>query len=111
MTVRDLVAGMQKEIGEGHLEPQRACDLLGKLTALLGNCREEIRDADYEFNIVLLHYLDQDEAANRARIRAETTAEYRRKQQARDTKTLAEDLISALKYSLRSMEAEWKFNR
>ena len=79
MTVRDLVASMQTEMRTTSLEPERVAEMLGKATALIGNCSDEMREADVHYNIVLLRYLDADEAANRARIRAETSPEYLRK--------------------------------
>jgi hypothetical protein len=39
----------------------------------LATCNDEIRQADAEFATVLLHHLDSEEAANRAKIRAETS--------------------------------------
>ena len=79
MTVRDLVASIQTEMRTTSLEPERVAEMLGKATALIGNCSDAMREADVHYNIVLLRYLDADEAANRARIRAETSPEYLRK--------------------------------
>jgi hypothetical protein len=111
VTVRDLVAEMQREIRDTSLTPDRACVLLARLSSLIGNCNDEIREADMEFNVVLLKYLDADEAANRAKIRAETSPEYARKREARDTLALVDSLVGSLKYILRAMEAEMKFTR
>lgn len=104
MTVRELVAEMQKEIGKGNLQPDRSCELLARLTALLGNCAEEIREADHAYNVVLLACLAADEAANRARIRSEVTPEYRRRREAKDTRELVIEMVRSLKYILRMNE-------
>jgi hypothetical protein len=102
---------MQQEIAAGELPPLRAADLLGRLTALLGNCNDEIRVADMEFAVVLLTHLDGEEAANRAKIRAETTPEYLRKREARDVKELVVELIRSLKYILKAHEEEMRLRR
>jgi hypothetical protein len=93
------------------LQPDRAAELLNKLTALIGNLNDEIREADAKFAEVLLKYLDSDEAANRAKIRAETSPEFMRKREARDTKELAIELARSLKYFLRSKEEEMRLTR
>lgn len=110
-SVRELVKAAQFEIRESTLEPERARVLLGKLTALMGNCTDEIRDADMAFATVLLHCLDANEAANRAKIRAETTEEYRRKREARDTHALVVELVRSLRAIVRSIEEEMRLSR
>ena len=108
VTVRGLVRDMQTEIRDTDLQPSRAADLLNRLTSLVGNCNDEIRQADVAYAAVLLRHLEGEEAANRAKIRAETTPEYLRKREARDTKELAVELIRSLKYFLRSKEQEMR---
>jgi hypothetical protein len=112
VTVRDLVRGYQHEIQQtADLLPDRAAELLMKLTALFGNCADEIRAADSEYAVTLLHWLDTEAKANRARIRAEISAEYRRKQEARDTKELVVELSRSLKYFLRAKSEEMQLSR
>lgn len=111
MTVREMVKDMQGEILNTDLQPSRAAELLTKLTALLGSCFTEIRAADHDYSVVLLQYLDSETKANRAKIRAETTPEYLRKREARDTRDLVQELIGSLKYLLRSAEAEMRLQR
>lgn len=74
-SVRDMVRAIQTEFRDSDLQPSRAADLLMKTTALLGNCAAEIREADSAYAVVLLQYLEGEEAANRARIRAEISPE------------------------------------
>jgi hypothetical protein len=112
LTVRDRVKAAQREIRDGgELVPSRATQLLMELTALLGNCAEEIRAADSAYATVLLRELESSEKANRAKIRAETSEEYERKRQARDTKELVYELISSLKYLLRAQAEEMRLAR
>ena len=111
-TVRNLIRQMQLEIREtADLQPDRAAELLTKLTALLGNCNDEIREADPAYAVVLLGFLDSDEAANRARIRAETSDAYLRKREARDVKELTVELVRSLKYFLKAKEEELRLSR
>src|SRR3954467_14060504 len=111
-SIRGMVRLIQVEIrDQPDLQPDRAAELLNKLTALLGNLNEEIRIADAEFATVLLQHLDSEEAANRAKIRAETTPAYARKREARDTKELAIELIRSLKYFLKAKQDEYQMSR
>jgi hypothetical protein len=108
VTVRSLVKSAQREIAAGNLLPLRAAELLTQLTALLGNVAEEIREADLDYARVLLVHLESEEAANRAKIRAETTPEYQRKREARDTRELVLELIRSLKYLLKTQQEEMR---
>ena len=110
-SVRDLVHGYQKEIRDTDLQPERAAQLLTKLTALMGNTNDEIRESDAAYAVVLLGCLDTEEKANRAKIRAEISPEYARKREARDTKELVVCLIGGLKYLLRSLAEEMRLTK
>lgn len=111
-TIREMVRQMQQEIRDTpDLLPDRAAGLLMKLTAIMGNCNDEIREADHAYAVVLLQYLDADEAANRAKIRAETSLPFVRKREARDTKELVIELVRSLKYFLKSKEEEMRLSR
>lgn len=111
MSVREMVRAMQREIRDSDLQPDRAADLLTKLSALLGNVNDEIRDADLQYATVLLAHLRGEEKANRAKIAAEITPEFVRKQEARHLKELAETMIGSLKYLLRAKESEMRLSR
>lgn len=110
-TVRELVKRIQGDLRQGALEPDRARENLITLSALYGNCLEDIREADAAYATVLLGCLESSEKANRAKIRAETSPEHCRKQEARDTKELVLEMIGALKYLLRSLEEEMRLAR
>ena len=111
LTVRGMVRLIQIEVRDTtDLQPDRAAECLNRLTALLGNLNEEIRIADAEYAVILLKHLEGEEAANRAKIRAETTPQFQRKREARDTKELATELIRSLKYYLRSKQDEYRMS-
>ena len=110
VTVRGQIRLIQVEVRDTpDLQPDRAAELLNQLSALLGNVNDTIREADVAFAGVLLAHLESEEAANRAKIRAETTPEYLRKREARDTKELAIELIRSLKYFLKAKQDEWRY--
>ncbi len=112
VTVRELVRGMQREIREtADLQPERAAELLNRLSALFGNVLDEVREADMNYNTVLLGFLNSDEAANRARIRAQASDEYARFRQAKDQERLVIELIRSLKQFLRSKTEEMRLAR
>ena len=110
-SVREMVRAIQTEVRTDDLAPSRAAHLLLELTALLGNCSEEIRICDAAYAEVLLECLNGSEAASRAKIRAETTSQFRRRQEARDTRELVIELCRSLKYWLRSAEEEMRLTR
>jgi hypothetical protein len=111
MTVRDMVRAIQVEVRGGDLPPDRAREVLNTLTSLMGNCLDELRDADMAYNITLLKHLDADEAANRAKIRAATTPEYARMREAKDTLTLVVEMIRSNKTILKSQQEEMGLTR
>ena len=111
MTIRERIAAIQKEVAEDELQPLRASHVLLELSALLGNVNDEIRVCDAAYAEVLLECLNSNEAANRAKIRAETTPQYRRRQEARDTSELVVELIRSLKVFIRAQSEEMRLAR
>src|SRR5437773_10681311 len=103
-SVRDMVKSAQRELAGGNLLPLRAAELLTQLTALIGNSAAECLDADIAYGAVLLGCLAEYEAASRARIHAEQSAEYRRKREAHDVKDLTVELVRSLKIFCRTVE-------
>lgn len=103
-----MVEEIRVEAGSDSLVPQRGADLLKSLSALIGNINAEIRKRDMEYKLVLLHSLETEEKANRAKIKAEVSPEYQAMREARDTKELALEIIRSLKYFLRAWEEERK---
>lgn len=105
MTIRELIANYQEEV-KGDLMPHRAAEILKDLSALIGNCNKEIREADFDYNKVLLRCYEQEETANRAKIVSEISPEYQRKREAKDTKELVIEMIRSMKYYIRGFEEE-----
>ena len=110
-TIRDMVRAIQVELRDTEVAPSRARALLIELTALSGNCSAEVRQADAEYNGVLLKQLNGEEAANRATIRAKATPEYQRFREAQDTFKLVVEMIRSLKTVIKSIESEMHLAR
>jgi len=111
LSIRDLIDSYRREIRDEDLTPERAADVLTKLTALLGNVLTEIREADMDYAKVLISYLDTEEAANRATIRAHTTPAYTRAQEAKHTHVVVVELIRSLRQVLRTQSEEMRLTR
>ena len=111
MSVRELVGRIQREVLAGNVSASRAADLAVQLAALLANINVEIREAEMAFNARLLKELDAHEKANRARIVAETSPEFERKREARDTKEVVTEMIGSLKYVVRCEHEEMRLSR
>lgn len=111
MTVRERVHKIQKDLRDGALTPDMARESLVQLTALLGNVHDEQRQADHEYKLVLLGCLQGDEAANRARIRAEVTPQYQRAQEAKHVADLVIEMIRSCKVYLRSLDEEMRLSK
>lgn len=110
-SVRDLIEEMRRELRDEDVPPQRAAEILQRLTALLGNVLQEIRESEAIYNSVLLRFLNSDEAANRATIRSKDTAAYGRAREAKDTHTVLVELIRSLRQILRSQAEEMRLTR
>lgn len=108
MTIRDLITGYQNELAKGDLLPERAADILTELSALVGNCLEEIRKWDLAYNQKLLACYEQEEKANRAKIKAQVSEEYQNLRIAKDTYVLVTEMIKSLKYYLKAKEQEYR---
>ena len=111
MTIRERIREIQVKTRDQAMTPAMARDFLVTLTALLGNVNDETREADVNYKRVLLNCLDTEEKANRARIRAETSAEYLRAREAKDTRDLVIEMIWSCKAYLRSLDEEMRLSR
>lgn len=110
MSVDEMVADAQDQM-QHELPPAQARDLLVKMTALLGNVLDACVKADHAYNVVLLRFLDADEPANRAKIRAETSLEYIAKRRAHNTELLVVEMVRSLKVMIKSTEEEMRMAR
>lgn len=109
MTILKLILERQAEVrNSADLLPDRAAEILAELSALLGSINDEIRKRDVEYNIVLLNALESETKANRAKIKAQTSQEYLRMREARDTKEVCIELIRSLKYFLKAKQEEYR---
>ena len=110
-SVRDRIKAIQRDILAGAVTPEQSRQWLITLTALLGNVTDEQRLADHDYKLVLLGCLQGDEAANRARIRAEVTPQYQRAREAKDTADLVLEMIRSCKVFTRSLDEEMRLAR
>lgn len=88
-----------------------ARESLVQLTALLGNCADEYREAEMAYKPVLLACLKGGGAANRARIEAECSDEYARMRTAKDTTDQVRQMIVTCRAYLRSLDEEMRLSR
>ena len=110
-SVRDRIKAIQRDILAGAVTPEQSRQWLITLTALLGNVTDEQRVADHDYKLVLLGCLQGDEAANRARIRAEVTPQFQRAEEAKHTAQLVLEMIRSCKVYLRSLDEELRLAR
>jgi hypothetical protein len=110
-TIRDMVRQIQIEVRDTDLQPDRAADLLNRLTALLGNIADEQREADMAYDVLYLALYEEHGAANRARLYANVTPEYQRKREAKDTQEQAKQLTITLRQFLRTTSDEMRLAR
>uniref|UniRef100_A0A832MJC0 Uncharacterized protein n=1 Tax=Eiseniibacteriota bacterium TaxID=2212470 RepID=A0A832MJC0_UNCEI len=81
--------------------------VLTELSSLIGNVNEEIVDREMAYNRMLNDLLSTpDMTAAKARIRAEASEEYEALLRAKGYLVLLTEMMRALKYRLRSLEAE-----
>ncbi len=106
MTIRELITTIQTEVRDTDLTPNRAAELLTQLSALLGNVNDYVLETELAYNQVLLDLLDSEEKANRAKIKAQVSPEYKAHIQAKNAHELVLELMRALKYFLRGAESE-----
>jgi hypothetical protein len=109
-TIRDMLRKLQIEAKDLELPPHRMADMLVTLTSLYANVIDEVRESEFAYKAVLLAQLDSEEAASRAKIRAENTEAYRRMRTARDTEKVTLELIRSLKVALRTKHEELRLH-
>jgi len=104
--LRDILIGYQNELLKKELQPERAAKMLVEISALLGNINDKIVETEFKYSKVLLAELDIEQKANRAKIKAEISGEYLAKQEYRNIKELAIEMIRSLKFFLRAKGQE-----
>ncbi len=109
MNLRDLLTKYRNEIGSAKdLLPDRAAKVLTELSALLGNCLDEIRVRQATYNQILLLALDSEKSAARARIRAETSLAFMELKEAKDAHEVMMEIIRGLKFYLKAKQEEFR---
>lgn len=111
MTIRERIRAIQREMRDGALSPDMAREHLMTLTALIGNVCDELREADHDYKVVLLAAFEKERKANRAQMVAETSDEYVRLREARDTEKLVDQMIVSCRTYLRSLDTEMRLAR
>jgi hypothetical protein len=111
VTVRERIAAIHQQQLRGATTPMEAAQWLATLGALVGNVLQEIREAEADYNTIYAGFLDSEQKANRAKVRAESTPEYWRLREARDTLKVVESMSASLKYVLKAHEAEMRLTR
>jgi hypothetical protein len=106
--IRPMVNAIHKRMLAGYATPHDAAEDLVQATALMANVHKDVREADHAYAVVLLRFLDADEAAARARIRAETSLEYLRKREAKDMGTFLEETVRTLKTLVKLEESQMR---
>lgn len=111
MIVSERIAHAQQQLLDGALTPDMVRETLSEMTALLGNANTEYTEADLAYKPVLLQCLRGGGAANRARIEAECTPEFRRLREAKDALELVKQMIVTCRTYLRSLDEEMRLSR
>lgn len=107
-SIRERIKAIQRQLRDGAPTPALARDAVMALTALAGNVADEERDAEAAYKRVLFDAMTRHEKANRARIEAETSAEYGRFREAHDTAKLVKELVISCRGYLRSLSDEMR---
>lgn len=110
MTIREMIAEIQKEVRDTDLSPGRASELLNQLSALLGNVNDEVINRQMEYGQYVFDLSEKLEfkVVSKAKLKGETSSLYKDLLIAKSTKELVESMIGSLKYYLRSKEHEFR---
>jgi uncharacterized protein YlzI (FlbEa/FlbD family) len=106
--IKNKIIALRNEIQDGNLDPYRVSEMLVELTSLFANANEEVIDASLEYNRKLLVISEDSESVAKAKLKAETTEEWRRKRQAENLKEWCVEMIRSLKYFIKSKIEELK---
>lgn len=98
MSVREMVADIQREMRKGEMTADRAADLDVTLSSLLGNVLEEIQAAEADYNVVYIAMLELHQKANRAEIHAQASPEYARMRTARNLEKAVQRMTGSLRH-------------
>lgn len=111
MNLRTMIREIAIEVRGDDLLPDRAADLVAKLSSLYGNVLDEVRKTEMVFNAVVRAYVNEDHPVNKAETLAKSTGEYERWREARDLEKQTTQMISSLKAMLRMKSEEMRLAR
>jgi len=107
-TIREMLRRLLIDAKDLDLPPHQMADMLVQATSIYASVVEEVRESEFAYKAVLLSQLDSEEAANRAKIRAENTEAYRRNRTAKDSEKICIELIRSLKVALRTKHEDMR---
>lgn len=111
MTVREMVADIQKRMLKGYESPMMAAEDLVEATALWANVQTEILEAEVAYNKLKLSCLEAHKTVSKAEMVAETSVEWVRLRQAQNTGKWLEESIRTLKHYGNSQREEMRLAR
>lgn len=110
-TVRELVAGFEREARDPDIPPARVNAIHVALSSLLGPINAEVRGAQLDYNRVLLDWRGRSDSAADAKMRADVTPEYERLEEAKGTRDAVMEMIRSLRKASDSLREEMKMQR
>lgn len=111
MNVRERIKALQTRLRDEAVTPQLARDALVQLTALSGNVADAVRAYEAAYRAVLAACFEAEGKANRAKVKAEASDEYKAWREAKDTQELVKQLIVTCRAFLRSIDEEARLAR
>lgn len=103
---RGLIDEYAKEVYNSNYTPERALKILGELASLEGNVIDFLNKCELAYNERLQKCYEVAEKANRAKLIANTSSEYKLYLGAKALYKLMSGLQSSLKHFVRAKEAE-----
>lgn len=108
MTVRDRIKKAQMVLSHGTPELSIARDIYAELSALTGNCQDELRAADAEYDGQLFRDVEDCGSVAKGTIKSRLSPQWARKREAEDVLALNERLVKTLDRLVFSMGMELK---
>lgn len=108
--IRDAFNRILEKSKDADLPPHVMADLLVKLTSLYASLSTEVQESSFAYKAVLFSLLDSEEAASRAKIRAENSEAYRRMVGAQTLEKVCLELIRSMKVALRTKGEERRYS-
>lgn len=110
-SVRDLVAGFEREARNPDIPPARVNAIHVALSSLLGPINAAVRSAQLDYNRVLLALRAHTKSAADARMQADVSEEFTRLEEAKGTRDSVMEMIRSLRKASDSLREEMKMQR